>query len=65
MRPFFGYHMPNYTFDGVADVRLFEGVVERAQAAEAAGFDMVTVMDHFYQIGVVGREDEPMLEAYT
>lgn len=65
MRPFFGYHMPNYTFDGVPDVRLFDGVVERAQAAEAAGFDMVTVMDHFYQIGVVGREDEPMLEAYS
>ena len=65
MRPFFGYHMPNYTFDGVPDVRLFDGVVERAQAAEAAGFDLVTVMDHFYQIGVVGREDEPMLEAYS
>jgi F420-dependent oxidoreductase-like protein len=65
MRPFFGYHMPNYTFDGVPDVRLFDGVVERAKAAEAAGFDMVTVMDHFYQIGVVGREDEPMLEAYS
>ncbi|HJX68359.1 MAG TPA: LLM class F420-dependent oxidoreductase [Candidatus Limnocylindrales bacterium] len=65
MRPFFGYHMPNYTFDGVPDVRLFEAVVERAQAAEAAGFDLLTVMDHFYQIGVVGQEDEPMLEAYS
>jgi F420-dependent oxidoreductase-like protein len=65
MRPFFGYHMPNYTFDGVPDVRLFDGVVERAQAAEAAGFDPLTVMDHFYQIGVVGQEDEPMLEAYS
>jgi F420-dependent oxidoreductase-like protein len=65
MRPFFGYHMPNYTFEGVPDVRLFEAVVERAQAAEAAGFDLLTVMDHFYQIGVVGQEDEPMLEAYS
>ena len=65
MRPFFGYHMPNYTFEGVPDVRLFESVVERAKAAEAAGFDLLTVMDHFYQIGVVGREDEPMLEAYS
>jgi F420-dependent oxidoreductase-like protein len=65
MRPFFGYHMPNYTFEGVPDVRLFDAVVERAQAAEAAGFDLLTVMDHFYQIGVVGREDEPMLEAYS
>lgn len=36
-----------------------------AVAAEAAGFDMVTVMDHFYQIPMVGPETEPMLEAYT
>jgi F420-dependent oxidoreductase-like protein len=65
MRTFFGYHMPNYTFPGVPDVELFDRVVELAQAAEKAGFDMLTVMDHFYQIGVVGQEDEPMLEAYT
>lgn len=36
-----------------------------AGAAEAAGFDMVTVMDHFYQIRGVGAETEPMLESYT
>jgi F420-dependent oxidoreductase-like protein len=63
--PFFSYHMPNYTFEGVPDSGIFDRVVELAQAAEAAGFDMVTVMDHFYQIGVVGAEEEPMLEAYT
>jgi F420-dependent oxidoreductase-like protein len=65
MRPFFGYHMPNYTFEGVPDTGLFDHVVELATAAEAAGFDLVTVMDHFYQIGAIGLEDEPMLEAYT
>ena len=65
MRPFFGFHMPNYTFPDSSAERLFERVVEMAGAAERAGFDLVTVMDHFYQIGVVGREDEPMLEAYT
>jgi len=65
LRPFYGYHMPNYTFRGTADVDLFDRVVELAQAAEKAGFDMVTVMDHFYQIGVVGAEDEPMLEGYA
>ncbi|HEX7492202.1 MAG TPA: LLM class F420-dependent oxidoreductase [Candidatus Limnocylindrales bacterium] len=64
-RPFFSYHMPNYTFEGVADSNLFDRVAELARAAEAAGFDMITVMDHFYQIGVVGAEEEPMLEAYT
>jgi len=65
MRPFFGYHMPNFTFSGVPDARLFDHVVELAGAAEKAGFDLVTVMDHFYQIGTIGREEEPMLEAYT
>ena len=64
-RPFFGYHMPNYTYPGVPDDRLFEKVVEFAQAAEAAGFDLVTVMDHFYQITGVGPEDHSMLEAYS
>jgi len=64
-RPFFSYHMPNYTFPGTENDRLFDRVVELAQSAEKAGFDMVTVMDHFYQIGAVGREEEPMLEGYS
>jgi F420-dependent oxidoreductase-like protein len=64
-RPFFGYHMPNYTYPGVPDDQLFDKVVEFALAAETAGFDLVTVMDHFYQIGGVGPEDQPMLEAYS
>jgi len=57
--------MPNYTFPGVPDDELFDHVVEQAKAAEAAGFDLVTVMDHFYQIRGVGPETAPMLEAYT
>ena len=57
--------MPNYTHKGTPDTGLFERVVEQARAAEAAGFDLVTVMDHFYQIRGIGRETEPMLEAYT
>ena len=65
MALFFGYHMPNFTFRGTPDDQLFDRVVEQARAAEAAGFDMVTVMDHFYQIGGVGLETDPMLEAYT
>ncbi len=65
MAPIFGFHMPNYTFPDTPPERLFERVVELATAAERTGFDMVTVMDHFYQIGVVGPEADPMLEAYT
>src|SRR5438309_8625330 len=65
MALFFGFHMPNHTFPGVPDDRLFDHIVEQARAAEAAGFDLVTVMDHFYQIRGVGPETAPMLEAYT
>src|SRR5512135_2906006 len=65
MRPLFGYHMPSFTFPDVPRERLFARVVELARAAEGAGFDLVTVMDHFYQIPPVGPETEPMLEGYT
>lgn len=61
----FDYHIPSFTFPNTRPEELFERVVELARAAEAAGFDMVSVMDHFYQIPGVGQETEPMLEAYT
>jgi F420-dependent oxidoreductase-like protein len=63
--PFFGYHLPNYSFPGTAPDGLFDHVADLAGAAERAGFDMVTVMDHFYQIRNVGAETEPMMESYT
>ncbi len=36
-----------------------------AHAAEEAGFSSLWVMDHFFQIEMVGKPDEPMLEAYS
>jgi F420-dependent oxidoreductase-like protein len=63
--PLFGYHMPDFSFPGVPAAQMFDHVVELTQAAESAGFDLVTVMDHFYQIRGVGPETEPMLEAYS
>src|ERR1700682_1550422 len=65
MAAFFGFHMPNYTYPGVPNDRLFDRIAESVKAAEKAGFDMVTVMDHFYQIRGVGPETDPMLEAYS
>jgi F420-dependent oxidoreductase-like protein len=65
MTPWFGLHLPNYTFPDAPPERLFEHVVKQASAAEAAGFELVTVMDHFYQIRGIGPETDPMLEAYT
>jgi F420-dependent oxidoreductase-like protein len=65
MAAFFGFHMPNYTYPGVSNDRLFDRIAESVKAAEKAGFDMVTVMDHFYQIRGVGPETDPMLESYA
>jgi F420-dependent oxidoreductase-like protein len=65
MSPWFGYHMPNYTFPDTPPERLFDRFVELAVAAEGAGFQLLTVMDHFYQIRGVGPETDPMLEAYA
>jgi F420-dependent oxidoreductase-like protein len=65
MNVLFGFHMPNYTHRGVPNESLFDRVVHQAKAAEKAGFDLVTVMDHFYQIRGIGPETEPMMEAYT
>jgi F420-dependent oxidoreductase-like protein len=60
----FGVQLPNFTL-GVADTELFEAVVDRAVAAEGAGFHSVWVMDHFFQLPPLGGPDQPMLEAYT
>lgn len=64
-RPFFGFHMPNLTFPGVEPADLFEHIASLGVAAESAGFDLLTVMDHFYQIGGVGPETNAMLESNT
>jgi F420-dependent oxidoreductase-like protein len=63
--PSFGLQMPSFTFDGVANERMFERIAETALAAEEAGFDTFWVMDHYHQIRSVGPETDPMLEAYT
>jgi F420-dependent oxidoreductase-like protein len=65
MTPWFGLHLPSYTFPDSPPERLFDRIVEQARAAEAAGFGLVTVMDHLYQIGGVGAEDDPMLEGWS
>jgi F420-dependent oxidoreductase-like protein len=64
-KPFFGLHLPNYTYPGVTDDQLFEHIASLASAAESAGFELLTVMDHFYQIAGVGPETNAMLESNT
>jgi len=60
-----GYQIPNFTYPGDAANDIYGTVVAQAKAAEAAGFDRVFVMDHFYQLPGIGAPDEPMFECYT
>ena len=36
-----------------------------ARTAEEFGFTRIAVMDHLFQIGIVGASEQEMLEAYT
>jgi F420-dependent oxidoreductase-like protein len=59
-----GLHLPNFTFtDGPAYLARDLGVI--ARAAEDVGFNRVSVMDHLFQIPMVGPAESEMLEAYT
>jgi F420-dependent oxidoreductase-like protein len=60
-----GFQIPNFTLPGVSDAALFERVAAMAGKAEESGFDTVFVMDHFYQLPMLGPPDWNMLEAYT
>src|SRR5260370_41553809 len=60
-----GFQIPNFTFPGVTDDKLFDHLVMLAKTAEQSGFDSVFVMDHLFQIPGVGPRTDPMLEGYT
>jgi len=59
-----GFQIPNFSY-GTPVAELFPTVIAQAREAQAAGFDSVFVMDHFYQLPMLGSPDQPMLEAYT
>jgi F420-dependent oxidoreductase-like protein len=65
MTPWFGLHLPRYTFPDSPPERILDRVAEQARTAEAAGFSLVTVMDHLYQIPGVGPVTDPMLEGWS
>lgn len=60
----FALQIPNFSY-GTGVSELYPTVIAQAREAEAAGFDSVFVMDHFYQLPMIGTPDQPMLEAYT
>ena len=60
-----GYQIPNFNYPGVGADGLFEAVARQAEAAERGGFDTVLVMDHFYQLPMLGPPENYMVESYT
>ncbi len=59
-----GVHVADFTFPG-GPATLADDLTRIAEATEANGFARLSVMDHVWQISVVGPEDHDMLEAYT
>jgi F420-dependent oxidoreductase-like protein len=60
-----GLQIPSFTYPGVPDDALFERVSDIATTAEESGFDSVFVMDHFYQLPLLGPPTLNMMECYT
>src|SRR5689334_18751843 len=59
-----GLHVPDFTWPG-GPPTMARDLRAVAVAAEDAGFDKLSVMDHVWQIGVIGPPENDMLEAYT
>ena len=59
-----GLHISDFTWEGgAAELSARMGAI--AQRAEEAGVDRISVMDHLWQISMIGPPEHEMLEAYT
>ena len=63
----FGLQKPNFNFDYRGDdtSEIIDSLKKLATTAENNGFDSFWVMDHFHQIPMIGKVEEPMLESWT
>ncbi len=59
-----GLQISSFTWPG-GDAALAETLAGIVRTADDVGFDSIWVMDHFLQIGSVGKPEEPMLEGMT
>ena len=59
-----GLHLMNMTWPG-GPAGIGPTLASMARRAEEAGFDSLSVMDHLFQIPVVGEAEQPLTEAYT
>ena len=59
-----GLQIPDFTSPG-GPARLGADLAAVARTADQAGFEFISVMDHFFQIRSIGPADREILEAYT
>ncbi|MEP9383609.1 LLM class F420-dependent oxidoreductase [Nocardioides sp. KR10-350] len=59
-----GIHYSNFSYPGWRN-DLTDTLVSTARIADQGGVDLLTVMDHWFQMEVRGGPAEPMLEGYT
>src|SRR6266511_1571067 len=59
-----GLQIPSFTWPGGPEA-IGPTLALIAGTADDAGYDSIWVMDHFFQIGVVGPVEQPMLESYS
>ncbi|MBA3947454.1 MAG: LLM class F420-dependent oxidoreductase [Herpetosiphonaceae bacterium] len=59
-----GLQIPSFTWPGGAS-EIGSRLAEIGRTADDAGFASLWVMDHFFQIQMVGPAEDPMLEGYS
>ena len=59
-----GLHIANFTWSGGSST-FVDDFRRTAKTAEDVGFTRLSVMDHVWQIGMIGPPEHEMLEAYT
>lgn len=59
-----GLQIPRFTWPGGA-AAIAPTLKQIAQTADQGGFASIWVMDHFFQLSMIGSADEPMLEGYS
>jgi F420-dependent oxidoreductase-like protein len=59
-----GLQIPSFTWPGGAK-EIAPTLTRIARTADEGGFDLIGVMDHFFQIQSLGPPEQEMLEAYT
>jgi hypothetical protein len=59
-----GLQIPHFTWPG-GNTEIGVRLAEIGHIADNAGFASLWVMDHFFQLSVLGEAEDPMLEGYS